>query len=425
MTNSEFSNEFDILYNNIMSNQAPGLDEYEKSVFLTKAQKEILKAYFSPRENKVQEGFDGSQKRQYDFSTLIRTASLYNVNTYKERITELDKTDKRSLVFVFPKDYFLSINEIISDNKQIYSVIPLAYDEYQRVMLKPYALPTKRAAWRLFTDKKNCNYIQEIKTSSKDTEEQIAECDYSILSTWADQKRNLQVTIKAQQNSDVSSVFEVNDSYIQFQYQEGLSKFPVKITASCEYSSDNLSYKITLTISSSFSLDDEEVLKILKQGFNLLLTEKDSFGVKYIDKDYNISKAATHLDGLKQATAPSKFTDFSLIDKDSQLVGKSFTTKVIALPLAEIIGKFYGPITYQLRYVKKPRPIILRDLSDEDLTIDGCSTESECELAEELHHEILQRAVELAKAAYSGDLQSQIALGQTSATDKGVVQQSR
>lgn len=37
MSTQEFSNEFDVLYNNIMSNAAPGLDGYEKSVFLTKA----------------------------------------------------------------------------------------------------------------------------------------------------------------------------------------------------------------------------------------------------------------------------------------------------------------------------------------------------------------------------------------------------
>ena len=46
MTAEEFSQEFDILYNNIASNQAPGLTEYEKSVFLTKAQDEIIKNYF-------------------------------------------------------------------------------------------------------------------------------------------------------------------------------------------------------------------------------------------------------------------------------------------------------------------------------------------------------------------------------------------
>ena len=35
MNTTEMSNEFDILYNQVNSNQAPGIDEYEKSVFLT------------------------------------------------------------------------------------------------------------------------------------------------------------------------------------------------------------------------------------------------------------------------------------------------------------------------------------------------------------------------------------------------------
>ena len=63
MTTKEFSNQFDVLYNNIMSNQAPGLDEYEKSVFLTKAQEDIVKAYFNPKGNKYFEGFDDSALR--------------------------------------------------------------------------------------------------------------------------------------------------------------------------------------------------------------------------------------------------------------------------------------------------------------------------------------------------------------------------
>lgn len=35
MIAKEFLNEFDVLYNNIMSNSAPGLNSYEISVFLT------------------------------------------------------------------------------------------------------------------------------------------------------------------------------------------------------------------------------------------------------------------------------------------------------------------------------------------------------------------------------------------------------
>ncbi len=67
MTTQEFSNEFDVLYNNIMSNQAPGLDEYEKSVFLTKAQLEILKNYFKPKGKKYGQGIEEKAKRQIEF----------------------------------------------------------------------------------------------------------------------------------------------------------------------------------------------------------------------------------------------------------------------------------------------------------------------------------------------------------------------
>ena len=84
MTVQEFSNEFDVLYNSITSNQAPGLDEYEKSVFLTKAQDEIVKAYFNPKTNKVQEGFDGNERRQIDFSMIMRS-KVYEPKTIIEK----------------------------------------------------------------------------------------------------------------------------------------------------------------------------------------------------------------------------------------------------------------------------------------------------------------------------------------------------
>ena len=47
MTPQEFSSEFDILYNNIMSNKAPGLDDYEKSFFLTQAQEILVLTYYN------------------------------------------------------------------------------------------------------------------------------------------------------------------------------------------------------------------------------------------------------------------------------------------------------------------------------------------------------------------------------------------
>ncbi len=88
MTCEEFSNEFDILYNNVMSNQAPGLDEYEKSVFLTRAQDDIVKRYFTPKGNKDFEGFDSSLKRNMDFSSLYRNYTIY---AEEAALSKLDK----------------------------------------------------------------------------------------------------------------------------------------------------------------------------------------------------------------------------------------------------------------------------------------------------------------------------------------------
>nr|DAU83983.1 MAG TPA: hypothetical protein [Crassvirales sp.] len=54
----------------------------------------------------------------------------------------------------------------------------------------------------------------------------------------------------------------------------------------------------------------------------------------------------------------------------------------------EIISE--TPVTkYLMRYVKKVNPIIVGDLSQFGLTINGLSTVTECELDTELHEEIL------------------------------------
>lgn len=55
---------------------------------------------------------------------------------------------------------------------------------------------------------------------------------------------------------------------------------------------------------------------------------------------------------------------------------------------------------YSMRYLRKPKPIILTDLSSYSLTINNMSTVSECELHENLHRIILNRAGLLAKQAW-------------------------
>ena len=143
----EFSDRFDVQYNNITSNQAPGLDEYEKSVFLTKAQSEIVKNYFNPKANPKQDGFDDSPKRQADFATIIESTELSVVEG-------IDKFDQRAISYALPTDLFIALNEQLMDGRIPITIMPLSYSDYNRLMSKPYKYPVKYNAWRLITKQK-------------------------------------------------------------------------------------------------------------------------------------------------------------------------------------------------------------------------------------------------------------------------------
>ena len=163
MNVNEFSNEFDVLYNNIMNNAAPGLNEYEKSVLLTKAQEEIVKNYFEPAGNKYGKGLDDSPKRQIDFSELIKVGQGV-LNTSAPTIT----FDKRAKVYDLPADLFLVINEAVDTNEGTKQIVPISYSDYTRLMSRPYKEPVKYQAWRVITASTN-NISVELIVNSNET----------------------------------------------------------------------------------------------------------------------------------------------------------------------------------------------------------------------------------------------------------------
>jgi hypothetical protein len=104
--------------------------------------------------------------------------------------------------------------------------------------------------------------------------------------------------------------------------------------------------------------------------------------------------------------------------------------------ICEIIGRFVNPdnIQYRMRYVKKPLPILLEDFSSSGLSIDthtgeyGVDEDADtnggisCKLPSGVHHEIVQRAVELCTAVYNPSaLGNLVGVGNASATNLGVI----
>ena len=102
------------------------------------------------------------------------------------------------------------------------------------------------------------------------------------------------------------------------------------------------------------------------------------------------------LDGIEASVVPLPQDDLYRA-KDNPFRGPS-KDRVLRLDikseLAELISK-YNVDKYLMRYISQPTPIILVDLPD-GLSINGVSTESECELNPVIHRAILERAVQLA-----------------------------
>lgn len=395
MNVQEFSAEFDVLYNNITSNQAPGLNEYEKSVFLTKAQSQLINEYFNQRTDGVWGGFDGSQRRQYDFSSLIKIASPVNITSATSTL------DRRGIVFVFPKDFFLSVNEVLYDGYYQYSILPINYAEYQRLMLKPYNFPVKRAAWRLF---KGAEYYNEY--SDEENQDGIHArkgADYYFAFPSFNRKNtNLSISV----NSGYVSVDSDWTSSITTDVIDSLTNSGTNAISVTPSVSDNGSETVvTLDIDINTITekhDDNAVLGLIKQAYIQLL---ERFNKGEVEESAETIRSGIVLDWMQNTKAPigrKQFTEGTY----------TITTSIVeGATSAEIIGKFRDIIKYQLRYIPKLKPIILEDLDNygTDLTIDGESGYTECILPEETHREILERAVTLAKIAWQGGTMTQAA----------------
>lgn len=173
MTTVEFDREFNILYDNISSNSAPGLNKYEKSVFLTTAQDELIQENYGPY-NKLKKGFEGSEARRREFNELVKT----HISTLKFN-SDLSISEN-SIFFQVPNDIYYITHEqakiLSSDsclNNTYINVIPTTQDEYNTQKKSPFRKPNKNRIWRFDIAKLNTNSIVELVSPFAITEYKI------------------------------------------------------------------------------------------------------------------------------------------------------------------------------------------------------------------------------------------------------------
>ena len=168
MTCEEFSLEFDLLYNNIMSNKAPGLSEYEKSLFLTQAQESIVLDIYS---GKYGDSFERTEETTSYLNQLLKQ------RTYDSgEFTEGNKLDTRSVFVTLPEDIWFKTGETAYIMDDFYKcnvdglrevmVFPVTQDTLVRTKRSPFRGPNERRILRLDSGKNQVELISNYEIHS-------------------------------------------------------------------------------------------------------------------------------------------------------------------------------------------------------------------------------------------------------------------
>lgn len=395
MTTEEFSNSMDTMLASHSSQAVFGeqaskaeivLDEYEKSVLLTQAQEIIVKSYFDARLNAEGMGLDDGTKRQLDFSSLIRVANLSPLatqeNTYDSRgimyqmPTGADESSPQALFIlnerlVNSKTYYRkeyngnieipsgpvteSVGKISIVNKTPYSLHPVIFLQDSRV------------------GEPEITYIPELDSISEGVLTVYFMC----------------------QGANVRKLFDSGELRVSSGLIQN-DKFDIKFTRwfdpNYETYNESYEYPYTLTTATSAPISFQEINE-----------NKEYVIVPISYKEYDRMMSRPYSQPLKkqawrlfqnQVTGFDVQTElipkFNVINEDTVITIDGTNT---TMQKSEFI--------YKIRYVKRPSPIVLEDLP-EGLTINGESTETNCELNPALHIDILNKAVELAMATRGG-----------------------
>lgn len=148
MTLTEFSNEFDSLIRTYSEDLKFGkqdimlFNEYEKSVFLTKAQEEIVIELYTGR-NSTHTAFEETEELRRYLSNLVCTA----------RLEESDAIPilPYSYTYKLPDDIMFITYEHLQNNKdsKVVSVYPVSQDEVAKILKNPFRGPSKNRVLRL------------------------------------------------------------------------------------------------------------------------------------------------------------------------------------------------------------------------------------------------------------------------------------
>lgn len=174
MSNNEFSDAFTTLLNSYSNRAQFGeessriditLDEYEKSVFLTKAQEEVVVNFYNGK-NPYGDSFESTEELRRYLNNLVST----KVYTEEDQVDGI-KLSSNSVLYELPNNIaFITMEQVTLDddalgcyNGNSASVYPITQDEYSKVKNNPFRGPTKYKVLRIDSGENKVELVSKYK----------------------------------------------------------------------------------------------------------------------------------------------------------------------------------------------------------------------------------------------------------------------
>lgn len=149
MTANQMGDELEVLFNKVTNNDAPGYEDTELSLVLSKAQERFVFQTYAGT-NKLKEGFEETEKRRKDLDELLSNSEITTASANQTGSLP------NGTFYDLPTDFMYAISEqaTISSSDECLNgnrikVKPITHDLYAENIDNPFKQPSDELIWRL------------------------------------------------------------------------------------------------------------------------------------------------------------------------------------------------------------------------------------------------------------------------------------
>lgn len=163
MTNKEFSEGFDTMIAAYASSQGAlygllSFDEYEKSIFLTRAQEEVVKSLYT-------DSFEKTEAIRRQLDELVDTTNIdldtEELNSGDDLYHTIKELDLPDLWFIVMEQAISGDSDKKCENQILMDIVPVTHDEYIKVVKNPFRGPSKKRVLRLDVGEKRIHLVSK------------------------------------------------------------------------------------------------------------------------------------------------------------------------------------------------------------------------------------------------------------------------